>query len=133
MSDYILLRVLPRMENIFPISISLLIYTLWPSQGHLSWLSWFEEILDFINLHMSCLFLIDLALIGTSVSKMDIDSFSGRRNISHIDCGTQIFFFLALGMSKYVLTLMAYDLNVVICCRTHSLHELSGLPTTNWQ
>ncbi|TKC42752.1 hypothetical protein EI555_010263 [Monodon monoceros] len=48
---------------------------------------------------MSCLFLIDLALIGTSVSKMDIDYFSGRRNISHIDCGTQIFFFLALGMS----------------------------------
>ncbi|XP_006923441.2 olfactory receptor 2T29 [Pteropus alecto] len=65
---------------------------------------------------LSHLSLIDLALISTTVPKMAINFFSGKKNISKVACGTQIFFFFALGGGEcLLLTLMSYDRYVAIC------------------
>ncbi|XP_004697259.3 olfactory receptor 2AJ1-like [Echinops telfairi] len=65
---------------------------------------------------LSQLSLIDLALISTSVPKMVTNFFSGKRTISHIGCGTQIFFSLTLGIAEcLLLTLMSYDRYIAIC------------------
>ncbi|XP_076994284.1 olfactory receptor 2T11-like [Tamandua tetradactyla] len=65
---------------------------------------------------LSQLALMDLTLISTTVPKMATDFFSGRKNISQVACGTQIFFFLTLGIAECILiTLMSYDRYVAIC------------------
>ncbi|XP_075398907.1 olfactory receptor 2AJ1-like [Tenrec ecaudatus] len=65
---------------------------------------------------LSQLSLIDLALISTSVPKMVTNFFSGKRTISQIGCGTQIFLSLTLGIAEcLLLTLMSYDRYVAIC------------------
>ncbi|XP_062948741.1 olfactory receptor 2M3-like [Cynocephalus volans] len=65
---------------------------------------------------LSHLSLIDLALISTTVPKMAINFFSGKRDISKVACGTQLFFFFALGGSEcLLLTLMSYDRYMAIC------------------
>ncbi|XP_012372290.1 olfactory receptor 56-like [Octodon degus] len=65
---------------------------------------------------LSQLALMDLTLISSTVPKMATDFFSGKRNISRVACGTQIFFFLTLGIAECILiTLMAYDRYVAVC------------------
>ncbi|XP_040830699.1 olfactory receptor 2L2-like [Ochotona curzoniae] len=65
---------------------------------------------------LSQLSLIDLALISTSVPKMVTDFFSGKRTISQVGCGAQIFFSLTLGIAEcLLLTFMAFDRYVAIC------------------
>ncbi|XP_049730539.1 olfactory receptor 2M5-like [Elephas maximus indicus] len=65
---------------------------------------------------LSQLALMDLMLISSFVPKMAINFFSRRRNISRLACGTQIFFFLTLGIAECILiTLMSYDRYVAIC------------------
>ncbi|KAG8521139.1 Olfactory receptor 2AJ1 [Galemys pyrenaicus] len=65
---------------------------------------------------LSQLSLIDLALISTTVPKMVSNFFSGKRTISQVGCGTQIFFSLTLGIAEcLLLTLMSYDRYVAIC------------------
>ncbi|XP_004697255.3 olfactory receptor 2AJ1-like [Echinops telfairi] len=65
---------------------------------------------------LSQLSLIDLALISTSVPKMVTNFFSGKRAISQIGCGIQIFFSLTLGIAEcLLLTLMSYDRYIAIC------------------
>lgn len=74
------------------------------------------------HLHMPMYFLLsqlalmDMMLISSTVPKMATNFFSGRRNISRVACGTQIFFFLTLGIAECILiTLMSYDWYVAIC------------------
>ncbi|XP_076994283.1 olfactory receptor 2AJ1-like [Tamandua tetradactyla] len=65
---------------------------------------------------LSQLSLIDMALISTSVPKMVTNFFSGKRDISQVGCGVQIFFSLTLGIAEcLLLTLMSYDRYVAIC------------------
>lgn len=65
---------------------------------------------------LSQLALMDLTLISSIVPEMATDFFSGKRNISQVACGTQIFFFLTLGIAECILiTLMSFDQYVAIC------------------
>ncbi|XP_015362822.1 olfactory receptor 2T2-like [Marmota marmota marmota] len=65
---------------------------------------------------LSQLSLIDLALISTTVPKMAINFFSGKKDISKAACGAQVFFFFALGGGEcLLLALMSYDRYVAIC------------------
>ncbi|XP_004481922.1 olfactory receptor 2T27-like [Dasypus novemcinctus] len=65
---------------------------------------------------LSQLSLIDLLFISTTVPKMAVDFLSGKRNISNIGCGAQMFFSLMLGGAECILlTLMACDRYVAIC------------------
>lgn len=54
--------------------------------------------------------------LSSTVPKMATNFFSGRRNISWVTCGTQIFFFLTLGITECIpIALMAYDRYIAIC------------------
>nr|XP_015101243.1 olfactory receptor 2T11-like [Vicugna pacos] len=65
---------------------------------------------------LSQLSLIDLALISSTVPKMMVNFFSGRKDITIVACGTQMFFFFTLGGAECILlTLMAYDQYVAVC------------------
>ncbi|XP_053525636.1 olfactory receptor 2M2-like [Artibeus jamaicensis] len=65
---------------------------------------------------LSQLSLVDLALISTTVPKMMSNFFSGRKNITRLACGTQIFFVFTLGGAECILlTFMAYDRYVAVC------------------
>ncbi|XP_006894020.1 PREDICTED: olfactory receptor 2M3-like [Elephantulus edwardii] len=65
---------------------------------------------------LSQLSVMDLTLSSSTVTKMATDFFSGKKNISRIGCGTQMFFYLTVGIAECVfLTLMAYDRYVAIC------------------
>lgn len=66
---------------------------------------------------LSQLSLRDLALISSTVPKMMINFFSGRKNIMCLACGTQtFFFFFTLGGAECILlTLMPYDRYVAVC------------------
>ncbi|XP_004387235.1 olfactory receptor 2M2-like [Trichechus manatus latirostris] len=65
---------------------------------------------------LSQLSLMDISLISTTVPKMLTNFFLGISDISYIACGTQIYFYSALGVSECILlTLMAYDWYVAIC------------------
>ncbi|CAD7666959.1 unnamed protein product [Nyctereutes procyonoides] len=65
---------------------------------------------------LSQLSLVDLAFISSTVPKMMINFLSGRKNITHLACGTQIFFFFTLGGAECILlTLMAYNRYVSVC------------------
>ncbi|XP_007522830.1 olfactory receptor 2V1-like [Erinaceus europaeus] len=118
-TDFILLGLLPGMKHInLLVSAILLIYTVaLTANSILILLIWVDS-----HLHtpmyflLSQLALMDLTLISIVVPKMGTDFFLGRRNISQVACGIQIFFFLTLGISECILiTLMSYDRYVAIC------------------
>ncbi|KAG8521133.1 Olfactory receptor 56 [Galemys pyrenaicus] len=117
--DFILLGLFPGMKHVnLLVSAILLIYTVaLTTNSILILLIWVDS-----HLHTPMYFLLsqlaimDLTLISSTVPKMATDFFSGRRNISRVACGTQIFFFLTLGMAECILiTLMSYDRYVAIC------------------
>ncbi|XP_015107665.1 olfactory receptor 2T27-like [Vicugna pacos] len=65
---------------------------------------------------LSQLSLIDLAYISSTVPKMVINYFTGKKNISYWACATQLFSFLTLGLAECILlTLMACDRYVAVC------------------
>ncbi|XP_027780365.3 olfactory receptor 2L8-like [Marmota flaviventris] len=69
---------------------------------------------------LSQLSLIDLSYISTIVPKMASAFLFGNKSISFIGCGIQSFFFLTLaGAETLLLTSMAYDHYVAICCPLH--------------
>ncbi|XP_004697256.1 olfactory receptor 56-like [Echinops telfairi] len=118
-TDFILLGLFPGMRHIgILVSIILLIYTIaLTGNATLIFLIWVDP-----HLHTSMYFLlsqlslIDLAFISSTVPKMAVNFFSGKKKISLIGCGTQIFFTLSLGIAECILlTLMAYDRYVAIC------------------
>ncbi|XP_005342416.2 olfactory receptor 2L3 [Ictidomys tridecemlineatus] len=69
---------------------------------------------------LSQLSLIDISYISTIVPKMASAFLFGNKSISFIGCGIQSFFFLTLaGAETLLLTSMAYDRYVAICCPLH--------------
>ncbi|XP_010831002.1 PREDICTED: olfactory receptor 56-like [Bison bison bison] len=118
-TDLILLGLFPDMKHVnFLVCAILLIYTMaLTSNSILILLIWVDS-----HLHMPMYFLLsqlalmDMTLISSIVPKMATDFFSGKRNISRVACGTQIFFFLTVGIAECTLiTLMSYDRYVAIC------------------
>nr|XP_025843122.1 olfactory receptor 2L2-like [Vulpes vulpes] len=118
-TDFILLGLFSGMKHTrLLVSVVLLIYTIAiTGNTTLIFLIWMDP-----HLHTSMYFLlsqlslIDLAFISSIVPKMIVNFFSGKKNISLVGCGTQIFFTLTLGIAEcLLLTLMAYDRYVAIC------------------
>ncbi|XP_038626392.1 olfactory receptor 2L2-like [Tachyglossus aculeatus] len=117
--EFILLGLFPEFRHrTFLISVTLLIYIMaLGGNAVLILLIWAD-----LRLHtpmyflLSQLSLMDLAYISTTVPKMAEDFFSGKRNISFVSCGAQIFFFFTLaGTECLLLTLMSYDRYVAVC------------------
>ncbi|XP_075398900.1 olfactory receptor 2AJ1-like [Tenrec ecaudatus] len=118
-TDFILLGLWPELSHlVILICIILLVYFV-AVMGNsvLILLIWLDSRLHSpMYFLLSQLSLIDLALISTSVPKMVTNFFSGKRTISQIGCGTQIFLSLTLGIAEcLLLTLMSYDRYVAIC------------------
>ena len=118
-TDLILLGLFPEMKHVnFLVCAILLVYTMaLTSNSILILLIWVDS-----HLHMPMYFLLsqlalmDMTLISSIVPKMATDFFSGKRNISRVACGTQIFLFLTVGIAECTLiTLMSYDRYVAIC------------------
>ncbi|XP_055286223.1 olfactory receptor 2T12-like [Moschus berezovskii] len=77
---------------------------------------------------LSQLSLMDMILVITIVPKMTADYLTGRRFISPVGCGFQIFFFLTLeGGECFLLAAMSYDRYVAIC------HPLRYPVFMSWQ
>ncbi|XP_007955042.1 olfactory receptor 2AJ1-like [Orycteropus afer afer] len=118
-TDFILLGLFPGIRHIsILVFIILLIYTIAiAGNTTLILLIWVDPCLHTsMYFLLSQLSIIDLAFISSTVPKMAVNFFSGKRNISLIGCGTQIFFTLTLGIAEcLLLTLMAYDRFVAIC------------------
>ncbi|EPY77636.1 olfactory receptor 332 [Camelus ferus] len=65
---------------------------------------------------LSQLSLVDVAYISSTVPKMVINYFTGKKNISYLACATQLFSFLTLALAECILlTLMACDRYVAVC------------------
>ncbi|XP_034366722.1 olfactory receptor 867 [Arvicanthis niloticus] len=65
---------------------------------------------------LSNLSFIDICFISTTIPKMLLNMKSQRKDISYIECLTQVYFFNTFaGMDNFLLTLMAYDRYVAIC------------------
>ena len=65
---------------------------------------------------LSNLSFIDICFISTTIPKMLVNMQSQRKDISYIQCLTQVYFFNTfVGMDDVLLTLMAYDRFVAIC------------------
>jgi olfactory receptor len=59
---------------------------------------------------------IDICFTSTTVPKMLVNIQTESKNISYIECLTQVYFFITfLGMDNFLLTVMAYDRFVAIC------------------
>ncbi|XP_062045993.1 olfactory receptor 2T33-like [Lepus europaeus] len=77
---------------------------------------------------LSQLSLMDVMLVSTTVPKMAADYLTGRKSISRVGCGSQIFFFLTLaGGESFLLAAMSYDRYVAIC------HPLRYLVLMSWR
>ncbi|XP_005382421.1 PREDICTED: olfactory receptor 2AJ1-like [Chinchilla lanigera] len=118
-TDFILLGLWPESRHlVILICLILLVYFL-AVMGNavLILLIWLDS-----RLHTPMYFLlsqlsfIDFTLISTTVPKMATNFFSGRRTISQVGCGAQIFISLTLGIAEcLLLTFMAYDRYIAIC------------------
>ncbi|XP_028619712.1 olfactory receptor 867-like [Grammomys surdaster] len=65
---------------------------------------------------LSNLSFIDICFISTTIPKMLVNMKSQKKDISYIECLTQVYFFNTfVGMDDFLLTLMAYDRFVAIC------------------
>ncbi|XP_057566106.1 olfactory receptor 2AJ1-like [Hippopotamus amphibius kiboko] len=117
-TDFILLGLWPELGHlVILICLILLVYFMAVvGNAVLILLIWLDSRLHSpMYILLSQLSLIDLALISTSVPKI-VTNFSGKRTISQVGCGTQIFFSLTLGIAEcLLLTLMSYDRYVAIC------------------
>ncbi|XP_014442721.1 olfactory receptor 2T27-like [Tupaia chinensis] len=118
-TDFLLLGLFPNVKYISIIIYTIILIYLVAVAGNfiLLLLIWMD-----LRLHtpmyflLSQLSLVDLALISSTVPKMAINFFSGRKSITRLACGTQIFFFFTLGGAECILlTLMAYDRYVAVC------------------
>ncbi|XP_057566118.1 olfactory receptor 2AJ1-like [Hippopotamus amphibius kiboko] len=118
-TDFILLGLFPGMRHIgLLFSVVLLIYIIAiTGNTTLILLIWADPCLHTsMYFLLSQLSLMDLVLISSLVPKMAVNFFSGKREISLIGCGAQVFFTLTLGIAEcLLLTLMAYDRYVAVC------------------
>ncbi|XP_011382087.1 olfactory receptor 2T27-like [Pteropus vampyrus] len=118
-TDFILLGLFPNMRFVSILIYAIILIYLTAVTGNFTLLLLIA--MD-LRLHtpmyflLSQLSLVDLALISSTVPKMMINFFSGRKTITRLACGTQIFFFFTLGGAECILlTLMAYDRYVAVC------------------
>ncbi|XP_019689403.1 olfactory receptor 2T11-like [Felis catus] len=118
-TDFILSGLFPNMKYVSILIYIIILIYLAAVTGNiiLFFLIWID-----MRLHTPMYFLlsqlsfIDLALINSTVPKMMINFFSGRKDITRLACGIQIFFFFTLGGAESILlTLMAYDRYVAVC------------------
>ncbi|XP_037679297.1 olfactory receptor 2L3-like [Choloepus didactylus] len=122
-TDFILLGLWPEFSHLmFLICLILVVYLVAVmSNTILILVIWLDSRLHSpMYFLLSQLSLIDLALISTSVPKMVTNFFSGKKAISQVGCGTQIFFSIALGIAEcLLLTLMSYDRYIATCNPLH--------------
>ncbi|XP_006898165.1 PREDICTED: olfactory receptor 2T27-like [Elephantulus edwardii] len=118
-TDFILLGLFPGFQHISLLVYLILVVYLIALTGNsvLIFLIWMD-----IRLHtpmyflLSQLSLIDLIYISSSVPKMIINHSLGKRSISRVECGVQMFLCLTLGGAEcLLLTLMSYDRFVAVC------------------
>ncbi|XP_013360539.1 PREDICTED: olfactory receptor 7D4-like [Chinchilla lanigera] len=65
---------------------------------------------------LSNLSFVDICFTSTIVPKMLVNIQTQNKNISYIECLTQVYFFMIFaGMDNFLLTVMAYDCFVAIC------------------
>ncbi|ELW54125.1 olfactory receptor 7D4 [Tupaia chinensis] len=65
---------------------------------------------------LSNLSFIDICFVSTTVPKMLVNIYTQIKDISYIECLTQMYFFMIFaGMDNFLLTVMAYDRFVAIC------------------
>ncbi|XP_005382435.1 PREDICTED: olfactory receptor 2T8-like [Chinchilla lanigera] len=77
---------------------------------------------------LSQLSLMDMMLVCTTVPKMAAAYLTGKKSISPVGCGLQIFFFLTLGGGEcFLLAAMSYDRYVAVC------HPLRYATLMSWQ
>ncbi|MBZ3879431.1 Olfactory receptor 7D4 [Sciurus carolinensis] len=61
--------------------------------------------------------LIDIGFTSTIIPKMLVNIHANSKEISYLECLTQVYFFMMfVGMENMLLTIMAYDRFVAICC-----------------
>ncbi|XP_012642850.3 olfactory receptor 1f45-like [Microcebus murinus] len=71
----------------------------------------------FFLANLSC---VDICLSSVTVPKMLVNHVLGSKSISYGGCMTQIYFFITLGnMDGFLLSVMAYDRYVAVCCPLH--------------
>jgi olfactory receptor len=63
---------------------------------------------------------VDICFSSVTVPKMLVNHIVGSKSISYIECMTQIYFFITFpNMDGFLLSVMAYDRYVAICCPLH--------------
>ncbi|XP_077175182.1 olfactory receptor 10Q1-like [Paroedura picta] len=75
---------------------------------------------------LGSLAIMELCYTTSVVPQMLVNSLQERKNISIRGCGTQMFFFIALGSAdSFLLVVMAYDRYVAICQPLHYTHIMT--------
>ncbi|XP_020022396.2 olfactory receptor 1f45-like [Castor canadensis] len=63
---------------------------------------------------------VDICFSSVTVPKMLVNHIVGSESISYMECVTQIYFFITfINMDGFLLSVMAYDRYVAICCPLH--------------
>ncbi|XP_037673385.1 olfactory receptor 1468-like [Choloepus didactylus] len=71
----------------------------------------------FFLANLSC---VDICSSSVTTPKMLVNHLLGCKSISYVECMTQIYFFIAfINMDGFLLSVMAYDRYVAICCPLH--------------
>ncbi|XP_059243747.1 olfactory receptor 1361-like [Mustela nigripes] len=77
---------------------------------------------------LSNLSLLDICFTSTTIPKMLVNHLCGHSTISSEACLTQMYFFIAFGAADSILlSAMAYDRYLAICCPLHYLTVMSVL------
>ncbi|XP_001518617.3 olfactory receptor 2AG2-like [Ornithorhynchus anatinus] len=119
MTGFILVGLFPEFQHRgFLVSVVLLVYlAAFTANAVLILLIWVDSRLHVpMYFLLSQLSLLDLALTSTTTPKIASDFFSGKRAISRVACGVQMFLYLTVGIAEcLVLTLMSFDRYVAVC------------------
>lgn len=71
----------------------------------------------FFLANLSC---VDICFSSVTLPKMLVNHILGSKSISYVECMTQIYFFITFSnMDGLLLSVMAYDRYVAICCPLH--------------
>ncbi|XP_036857827.2 olfactory receptor 1f45-like [Manis javanica] len=71
----------------------------------------------FLLASLSC---VDICFSSVTVPKMLLNHTLGSKSICYVECMTQIYFFITfINMDGFLLSVMAYDRYVAICCPLH--------------
>ncbi|XP_038626180.1 olfactory receptor 2AG2-like [Tachyglossus aculeatus] len=119
MTGFILVGLFPEFQHrSFLVSVVLLVYlAAFTANAVLILLIWVDSRLHIpMYFLLSQLSLLDLALTSTTTPKIASDFFSGKRTISCVACGIQMFLYLTIGIAEcLLLTLMSYDRYAAVC------------------